>query len=436
MALSVPATAGAAPGNGCDNRNNNTYAKLLDCVTLEGVQEHLAAFQQIADDSKDPVYPNSRAAGTTGYEASVDYVAGLLEDAGYQVTLDPVDFTYFFPSTLTQLTPSPEVDHPIAIATGSGFGTVSGPVIPVDLKLAVADRASSTSGCEASDFAGLGFGGPSEIALVQRGTCSFEIKATNAEAAGAEAVVIMNQGDTVGAGDRFGVVNPTLGAYQAQGPVVGTSFAAGEALARPGSTALLEVVEPETRTDFNVIAELPGANPDNVVMAGAHLDSVTAGPGINDNGSGSAALLETALMMANTKPQNTIRFGWWAAEEEGLVGSTSYVEKLAASGELDRVALYMNYDMVGSPNGFLGVYDADESTFAGAGRRPAGLDGHRGRLRVVLHLDRAAVRRQRVLGSQRLPGVHRQRHPVRWALHRCRGAEDGGATGHLGRHGR
>ena len=88
----------------------------------------------------------------------------------------------------------------------------------------------------------------------------------------------------------------------------------------------------ETRTDYNVIAELPGKNPDNVVMAGAHLDSVIEGPGINDNGSGSAALLETALMMANSNPENTLRFGWWAAEEQGLVGSADYVGGLSPGG--------------------------------------------------------------------------------------------------------
>ena len=88
-------------------------------------------------------------------------------------------------------------------------------------------------------------------------------------------------------------------------PVVGASFADGAALAVPGSTAHVRVLPTETRTDYNVIAELPGKNTDNVVMAGAHLDSVTAGPGINDNGSGSAALLETALMMAKLNPENT-----------------------------------------------------------------------------------------------------------------------------------
>ena len=96
-------------------------------------------------------------------------------------------------------------------------------------------------------------------------------------------------------------------------------------------------------------------------MAGAHLDSVQAGPGINDNGSGSAALLETALMMAKVKPENTVRFAWWADEEDGLVGSADYVAGLSQA-ERDRIALYLNYDMVGSPNYIFMVYDADEST--------------------------------------------------------------------------
>ena len=143
---------------------------------------------------------------------------------------------------------------------------------------------------------------------------------------------------------------------------MGASFAEGVALSAPGSTAFVEVLPAETRTDFNVIAELEGRNDDNVVMAGAHLDSVIEGPGINDNGSGSAALLETALMMAKVPNENTLRFGWWAGEEQGLVGSTDYVEGLSQA-ERDRIALYMNYDMVGSPNYIFMVYDSDESTF-------------------------------------------------------------------------
>ena len=156
-------------------------------------------------------------------------------------------------------------------------------MIPVDINL-VPPRAS-TSGCEASDFAGLNFSGPGDIALIQRGTCTFAAKALNAQAAGAEAVVIFNQGNDP---TREGLIVGTLAPDSTPLPVVGASFANGAALAQPGSTAHVRVAPPETRTDVNVIAELPGANTGNVVMAGAHLDSVTEGPGINDNGSGSA----------------------------------------------------------------------------------------------------------------------------------------------------
>jgi Zn-dependent M28 family amino/carboxypeptidase len=358
-----PGQAGAAPpANACEKRANNTYEKLLGCVTLEGVLEHQEAFQAIADANDDPFYPGTRAAGTEGYDESVEYVAGLLEDAGYDVTLDPVEITFNFPAVLRQTAPV-QATYETGVFTGSGSGTVEGNVIPVDINL-TGDRASS-SGCTASDFAGLNFSGPADIALIQRGTCNFGTKARNAQLAGAEAVIIFNQGNTP---DREALIVADASSLDDGTPVthtipvVGASFADGVALAAPGSRAFVEVLPAETRTDYNVIAELEGKNEDNVVMAGAHLDSVIEGPGINDNGSGSSALLETALMMANLNPPNTVRFAWWAAEEQGLVGSTDYVEGLSQA-ERDRIALYMNYDMVGSPNYIFMVYDADESTF-------------------------------------------------------------------------
>ncbi len=356
-ALLPGAAASAQPGNACDNRNNNTYSKLLECVTLEGVREHQAAFQKIADSNDDEFYPGSRAAGTEGYAESVEYVASLLEDAGYEVTLDEFEFQFVFPALLQQLTPV-AATYETGTFTGSGSGDVTGPVIPVDINLT--PPRASTSGCEASDFTGLDFSGPNDIALIQRGTCTFADKALNAEAAGAEAVIIFNQGSDP---TREGLIVGTLGGTNVVGiPVVGASFADGVALAQPGSTARVRVIPSEIRTDVNVIAELPGSNDDNVVMAGAHLDSVTAGPGINDNGSGSAAILETALMMAKLKPENTLRFAWWGAEELGLIGSRAYVTELSQA-ERDRIALYLNYDMVGSPNYIFMVYDADQSTF-------------------------------------------------------------------------
>jgi Zn-dependent M28 family amino/carboxypeptidase len=329
-------------------------------------------FQKIADDSGDPVYPGTRAAGTTGYDASVDYVAGLLRDAGYEVTLDPVEVTFNFPAQLRQLTPGAPADYESGVFTGSGSGTVTGNVVPVDL--ALTGGRASTSGCEAADFAGLDLSGPADIALIQRGACNFGDKAFFADQAGAEAVIIFNQGNTpdrtaLFLGDASSRTDGTPAVYDI--PVVGASFDQGVALARPGSTAYVKVLPAETRTDHNVIAELPGKNTGNVVMAGAHLDSVIEGPGINDNGSGSSAILETALMMANSKPENTIRFAWWAAEEQGLVGSADYVAGLSQT-ERDRIALYMNYDMVASPNYVQMVYDSDESTWEAPVAIPGG----------------------------------------------------------------
>ncbi|MBN2621953.1 MAG: M28 family peptidase [Acidimicrobiales bacterium] len=367
----LPASAGvdaggagtqAAPPAACERGINDTYDELLECVTAEGVFEHLDAFQAIADANGD-----TRASATPGYDASADYVADQLEAAGYDVTRQVFEFPYFeelTPAVLEQVTPVSA-----SYATGafeySGGGTVTeGDVVPVDINLD-GDRAS-TSGCETTDFDGVDLSGDKDIALIQRGSCTFAIKALNAQTAGAEAVVIFNQGSSAG---NQGLIVGTLGDQSAGVvtiPVVGASFADGASLAQPGSTANVATdVFLEFRSTENVIADSTYGNPDNVVMSGAHLDSVLDGPGINDNGSGSAALLETALTMANVRPHNQLRFAWWGAEESGLVGSTYYVDTLPED-ELGRIALYMNYDMVGSPNFVHTVYDADESTYDAA----------------------------------------------------------------------
>ncbi|GGN93267.1 aminopeptidase [Actinoplanes lobatus] len=357
----APATAASAGGHGhgdrCDKTANDTYAEVLKCVTVDGVLDHLKAFQKIADRNDDVYYPGSRAAGTEGYANSVRYVSALLRKAGYKVTLDPFEFTFNYPALLEQLTPA-NAEYATGAFTNSQSGEVTGTVIPVDINL-TGDRAS-TSACEATDYTGLDFTGANDIALVQRGTCSFAVKAQTAQAAGAEAVIIFNQGNDP---TREGLIVGTLGVdHGVTIPVVGASFADGSALAAAGSTAHVLVLPSETRTDYNVIADLPGKNKNNIVFAGSHLDSVTDGPGINDNGSGSAAILETALTLARSKPQNSLRFAFWGAEEEGLIGSTAYVEELPQA-EKDKIALYLNYDMVGSPNYIFQVYDADQSSF-------------------------------------------------------------------------
>lgn len=369
--LSISSVVQAGPES-CDTRVNNTQSKLQECVTLEGARAHQAALQAIADANG-----GTRAAGTFGYDASVDYVADTLEAAGYTVELDPFDFTFVPPPTLIQTAPFNE-EYETGAFSGTGFGQVAGPVIAVDLALGEEpwplDRNASTSGCETTDFDGLDFSGPTDIALVQRGTCRFSLKAANAEAAGAEAIIIFNQGNSP---TRLGLIIgdattlPDGSPSNLTIPVIGASFAQGVALSGAGSEAFINVDPPELVTQYNVLAELPGQDDGNVVVVGAHLDSVQAGPGIQDDGSGSAAILETAVQMARVFPWNTVRFAWWGAEESGLVGSTAYVNGLTQE-EQDDIALYLNFDMIGSPNYVFFIYDGDDSDGVGAGPGPEG----------------------------------------------------------------
>jgi Zn-dependent M28 family amino/carboxypeptidase len=343
----------------CATRVNDTHEELLECVTLEGVREHQAAFQAIAD-----AHGGTRASGNSGYDASVQYVVEKMTAAGYNVSLHGFPFISF-PVELHQTAPI-EATYLSLPATETAFGTVSGPVIPVDINF-VPPRAN-TSGCEAEDFAGFSAG---SIALLQRGTCSLAAKVLNAQAAGASAVILFNQGDAP-TPERTDIFVATLGVSDVINvPVLTTSYADGEALAQPGAEATVSVGEPQILTSYNVIADSQEGDPNNVVIAGAHLDSVSTGPGINDNGSGSAALLEVAEQMANVTPHNKVRFAWWGAEEAGLFGSFAYVISLFPN-DLSKVALYLNFDMIGSPNHGFFIYDGDDSDAVGAGPGPAG----------------------------------------------------------------
>ncbi|MEU6632157.1 M28 family metallopeptidase [Streptomyces parvus] len=134
-----------------------------------------------------------------------------------------------------------------------------------------------------------------------------------------------------------------------------------------GYTTRLQQFTSNGATGYNLIADWPGGDPNKVLMAGAHLDSVSSGAGINDNGSGSAAVLETALAVsrAGHQPDKHLRFAWWGAEELGLVGSRYYVNNLP-SAERSKLSGYLNFDMIGSPNAGYFVYDDDpviEKTF-------------------------------------------------------------------------
>ena len=312
-----------------------------------GPFRHVRALQDIASANG-----GNRAAGTPGYDASATYVAERLSEGGYAVRLEPFTFTTFeerSPPVLASGDGSAYVTPPEAMRTlrNSGSADVTARLQGVDLGVDKVPLGPSTSGCEPEDFATLA---PGAIALVRRGTCPFQRKVELAAAAKAAGVIVMNQG-TDGQTDRFSgqLASP------APIPVLGVSTEVGRRLAAiaeatPDATLRLKVdAETAQRSTHNVIAQR-GPLDGTFTVVGAHLDSVPEGPGMNDNASGSAAILEAALRLARaTEPGPPVRFAFWGAEERGLVGSRHHLDALPED-ERRRIDLYVNLDMVGSPN--------------------------------------------------------------------------------------
>jgi Zn-dependent M28 family amino/carboxypeptidase len=309
-----------------------------------GAFRHLEALQEIASANG-----GTRASGTPGYDRSVDYVAEKLRAAGYVVHFEDFEFPYFEDRTPPVFTvaEAPEAEPGVRTLTNSGSADVTAPLRAVNLQL-TDTPAASVSGCDAHDFDGFARGA---IALVRRGTCTFQVKAENAGAAGAVGVVIMNEG-TAGRTDGFsGLLNKTVGI-----PVVGISYEQGRALEgrlRAGTVTARLAVDAIAgkRSSRNVITEPDSRASGPLIVVGAHLDSVPEGPGINDNGSGSAAVLEAALVLADQihRAPGNVQFAFWGAEERGLVGSRHHVGALSEE-ERRNIGVYINLDMVGSPN--------------------------------------------------------------------------------------
>ena len=371
-AAMIPSATSAAPSAAaCANRNLNQIDKFVECVKAEDALAHMQAFQDIADANG-----GTRASATPGYDASANYVAEQLEAVGLEVERQEF-LAQIYRENSSSLSAS-GVAITTQSASFSGSGAVAGgTIIPVDLDLGLGN--TSSSGCEPTDFHGLDFSGPSDVALIQRGSCSFFQKALNAELAGAEAMVLFNQGNTEA---RKGIVNATLGGPGVTIPVVSITYDDGVALIDAPPESIDVAVDASTFAGptQNIIAEIPGKNTDNVVMLGAHLDSVIEGPGVQDNGSGSAAILAIAEAMASNKqyvPENTVRFAGWADEEQGLNGSVeNYVNPevglLNTPDEVEKLAASLNVDRSASPNFVYGVYDADESSFTAPVAVPAG----------------------------------------------------------------
>lgn len=311
-------------------------------TTADAMYAHLVRLQEIADE-----HDGNRALGTPGYDASVEYVANTLRDSGFDVQTPEFEVLIPFAEEPSLTVDGTAIEaRPLNFTIGTPPEGVTGPLVPA--------RVEDSPGCTASDYDGLPVDGA--VVLVDRGTCPFADKEKAAADRGAVALIVANSEDN----DEMG---GTLGERtDVKIPVISITRDSGERLrAEPGETTLKLNAGVRAETSRNVVAQTKTGDTDNVVMAGAHLDSVPEGPGINDNGSGVAAILETALQLgASPQVNHAVRFGFWGAEEVGLYGSSNYIESLDVE-ELKNISLYLNYDMVASPNPGYFTYDGNLS---------------------------------------------------------------------------
>ncbi|HEY7451036.1 MAG TPA: M20/M25/M40 family metallo-hydrolase [Candidatus Limnocylindria bacterium] len=349
--------SGAAPSGSVPAADLEISQALRDAVEPDAIQAHLDELFAAAQAGD-----GTRASGTDGYTGSQAYVAETLTDAGFEVTIDEFTFPYF-----NELSP-PSVtvvggptftggDHLRALIF-SRSGEFEAPIVAV----AIDDDGMpiGSGGCDESDWDDFPVG---SIALAGPAPCFRRQMVDAAQTAGAAALIISSPNYAPGTVRRPTLLDPSgieIPALYASSEV-GTALR--EAAAAGGSVQLFVETLIQDRVTANVLAERPGTEPDEVVMLGGHLDSVIDGPGINDNGSGTATILEIALQLAEMDPtRRTIRVAFWAVEELGLYGSYNWIQSQDPE-DLQQVVAYLNLDMVGSPNFVRQVYDSTSAVF-------------------------------------------------------------------------
>ena len=372
--ISAPAAVSAPP--------DVDSTRLEQLVTVQGITDHQKALQNIADQNG-----GTRYTRTSGYTASAAYVKATLEKAGYAARYEmfnmpiwretaPPVLQLTSPSTKTYVPGSAADDGSasvdfIAFEHSPTKSLTNVKVVPTN-DIVIPSPGGTTSGCEMSDFPDAT---KDAVSLIQRGTCAFTLKLQNAVRAGAVGVILFNEGDTPARSSALfrsadpGYTIPAVLSSTAVGKELYDLYQGGQ---NPTVNLATSGVEVETLYP-NVVAETPRGDANHMVLLGAHLDSVPAGPGINDDGSGTSFQLELAeqLAKAGTPPRNKIRFLWFGGEEDGLVGSQYYAAHLS-DAEVARTDMMLDTDMIASPNFARLVYDGDGSTFGSELAGPAG----------------------------------------------------------------
>jgi Zn-dependent M28 family amino/carboxypeptidase len=313
-------------------------------VTADGMYGHLEKLDDIAT-----AHQGSRADGTPGYDASVDYVEGVLRDKGFDVQ-------------------ALEFERLVMTAPGKPTLVVAGRSLPVDQASllvttapgglsALTLRPQRSAGCTAGDYGSTNVRGA--IAVVDDKGCSVVDKQNAALGEGAVGLLVVS--DPGPDGSPRGLFTP--GYYQRLTMPVAVIDGAADAQLRRTSSPVRLTLDAKSAVvkSRNVVAQTKTGDPHNVVVAGAHLDSAEDSPGLNDDGTGVAAVLETAVQLGSSPSvTNAVRFAFWGAEAAGVQGSSKYVAGLDRAG-LDDIALYLDFDMLGSPNAGFFTCDGDQS---------------------------------------------------------------------------
>ncbi|KAJ4368090.1 hypothetical protein N0V83_006445 [Neocucurbitaria cava] len=298
----------------------------------------------------------NRAFGLPGYAASVDYILSKTANSSNFKTWVQDFPALFFRVESIHFSASNTTYHVIGLSY-SPSTTPEGLTAPLVL------GASGPEGCTNESYGSLDV--KDKIVLVQRGTCpdgtTLAGRIKPAAAAGAAAVIIYSDVTTPVTGGTLSNPNPeeyVSSGYinKADGEPLVARLEAGEQI----EAYFQQTQTVETKITQNVFTETIEGNPSNVIMLGAHLDSVQAGAGINDDGSGTSLILEIAKALRKFRVKNKVRFAFWGAEENGLLGSKYYTQNLNVS-EANNILTYLNFDMVS--RGYYGVFDGDGSTF-------------------------------------------------------------------------
>lgn len=324
-----------------------TTPTLAEEITTENILNHLQNLENIAMNN------NGSRTAITGFNDSVSYVLEqLANNTNYSVRVQYFTFPFFtenVPPQLWQVEPAllnfTFLTDFRNLRYGGSANNTAGFLF------------DAGGGCNMSEFNNLQ---PGQIVLISRGfllDCLMTTKVSNAILAGAAGALVSYDPGTTGlfqAGLEQSVSIPVFSITYNMGVFLRLALSNGVALKMQ---MFANNSSPDTVT-MNILADTPGGDEANTIVVGSHLDSVLAGPGINDNGSGSSTNLELAIQLAklNLEITNKIRFAWWGAEEFGLIGSKFYVRNLT-SDELDQIALNLNFDMLGSPNFYRAVYN-------------------------------------------------------------------------------